>query len=350
MGPRILQKIYRGKPPMQHVLLTGGAGYIGSHAAAALLQAGYSITILDNLHNSSRSVRPAIEALGGRPVDWIEADIRDESALDRLLAQTPVDAVIHFAGLKAVGESVAHPLRYYDNNVSGTLTLCQAMARAGIQTLIFSSSATVYDLGQKMPLREESALGPSHPYGWSKFMVEQILLDLYRSDPTWRIALLRYFNPVGAHPSGRIGERPNGIPNNLMPHICEVARGRLPYLTVHGNDYPTRDGTGIRDYLHVMDLVEGHLAALRYLTTSAAPLVLNLGTGQGTSVLEMVNVFSEVTNRSVPVRVGPRRPGDQAACWADPGRARTLINWQARYDTAAMCRDAWCWASREETG
>ena len=279
----------------------------------------------------------------------IEADIRDEPALDRLFSKRSIDSVIHFAGLKAVGDSTAEPIRYYDNNVSGTLALCRAMVRSDLKTIIFSSSATVYDLSQKMPLREDSVLGPSHPYGWSKLMVEQVLRDQQKADPAWRIALLRYFNPVGAHPSGRIGEKPQGIPNNLMPYLCQVALGLHSHLTIHGNDYPTADGTGMRDYLHVMDLAQGHLASLRYLESHTDPLILNLGTGKATSVLEMIHTFSEVTRQPISIRVGPRRTGDQAAYWADPGYAHELINWQAQYDLDAMCRDAWRWISSQES-
>ncbi len=332
------------------VLVTGGTGFIGSHTAVVLLQAGYEVTIVDNLQNSSRNVLPAIEALGGKAVDFHKADVRDLFSLNQLFDQQSIDAVIHFAGLKAVGESTTAPIRYYDNNVSGTLSLCRAMTHSGIHTIIFSSSATVYDLSQEMPLREDSALGPANPYGWSKLMVERILIDQKQADPAWRIALLRYFNPVGAHPSGTLGEMPQGIPNNLMPYLCQVAAGIRPHLTIHGGDYPTPDGTGIRDYLHVMDLAEGHLAALRYLEDSSDPMVLNLGTGKGTSVLEMVRTFSETIQRPIAIRMGPRRAGDAVACWADPGRARQLIRWQARQDLAMMCRDAWRWSSRQLGG
>lgn len=328
-------------------MVTGGTGYIGSHTGVALLQAGFDVVVVDNLSNSHQSVVASMATLGGRPLRFVEADVRDIAALRAVFADAPIDAVIHFAGLKAVGESIAAPLRYYDNNVHGTLCLCQAMTEAGVRTLIFSSSATVYRSTETLPLREDCPLGASNPYGWSKIMVERILTDLHASDPTWRIGNLRYFNPVGAHESGLIGEDPQGRPNNLMPYICQVAAGRLPRLTIHGGDYPTADGTGVRDYIHVLDLVDGHIAALRYLLAHEGLITVNLGTGRGTSVLELVQAFVGASGRPVPYVIGPRRPGDIAACWADPTRASRLLNWRARFDVAAMCRDAWRWTEHQ---
>ncbi|MHB1566880.1 MAG: UDP-glucose 4-epimerase GalE [Acidiferrobacter sp.] len=334
----------------QRILVTGGTGYIGSHACVALLRAGFEVVVVDNLSNSHRSVVAHIAALGARPLRFVDADVRDIAALRAVFADTPIDAVIHFAGLKAVGESTAAPLRYYDNNVQGTLCLCQAMAEANVRTLIFSSSATVYGRAETLPLHEGCALGASNPYGWSKIMVEQILTDLHAADPMWRIGNLRYFNPVGAHESGLIGEDPRGLPNNLMPYICQVAAGGLPRLTVFGDDYPTPDGTGVRDYIHVVDLVEGHIAALRYLFAHEGLMTVNLGTGRGTSVLELVHAFAAASGRPVPYVIGPRRPGDIAACWADVTRAQDLLQWRARFDITAMCRDAWRWTERHESG
>ena len=328
---------------MKRILVTGGTGYIGSHACVALLNQGFAVAVVDNLSNSHRDILPRIAALGGRAVTFYEADVRDRAALEAIFASAPIDAVIHFAGLKAVGESTEQPLRYYDNNVQGTLTLCQVMGAAGVKTLIFSSSATVYGEAKDLPLHEGSPISASNPYGWSKIMVERILTDLKAADPAWRIANLRYFNPVGAHESGQIGENPQGIPNNLMPYVCQVAIGQRPALTIHGNDYPTPDGTGVRDYIHVMDLVEGHIATLRCLEQHAELVTINLGTGRGTSVLDLVTAFGKACGRPVPYVMGPRRPGDIAACWADPSLAHTLLGWRARCDVEAMCRDAWRW-------
>ena len=335
---------------MKRILVTGGTGYIGSHTCVALLNQGFAVVVADNLSNSHRDILPRIEALGGGSVTFWEADVRDRAALQAIFAAAPIDAVIHFAGLKAVGESTEQPLRYYENNVQGTLTLCRAMSEAGVKTLIFSSSAAVYGEAKSLPLHEGSPIGARSPYGWSKIMVERILADLKAADPAWRIANLRYFNPVGAHESGRIGENPQGIPNNLMPYICQVAIGRRPALTIHGNDYPTPDGTGVRDYIHVMDLAEGHIAALRYLEQHAELVTVNLGTGLGTSVLELVTAFGDVCGRPVPYIMGPRRPGDVAALWADPGLAHTLLGWRARYNVEAMCRDAWRWMRAHASG
>jgi len=334
-----------------NILVTGGAGFIGSHAVVALIKAGYTPIIVDNLSNSDASVPDRIEAITGRRPAFYREDVRHEAALNAIFQAHPIDAVVHFAGLKAVGESVAEPLRYYDNNLNSTLMLCRVMAAHQVKTLIFSSSATVYGDPSSVPIREDFPLGPTNPYGRTKLMIEQILCDLKVADPGWKIALLRYFNPVGAHESGMIGETPQGIPNNLMPYVSRVAAGTLEYLNIFGNDYPTPDGTGVRDYIHVMDLAEGHVAALKYLanqhegtsdsTSGTSPLIINLGTGHGYSVLEMVRAFQKVANRPIPYRITARRPGDIGICYADPSLARRLLNWQTTRDLDAMCRDAW---------
>lgn len=323
------------------VLVTGGAGYIGSHTVVELLAAGNDVVIIDNLCNSKASVLDRLEHITGRQPRFIEGDIRDRAAVTKAL--DGCDAVIHFAGLKAVGESVAQPLRYYDNNVSGSVTLFAAMAAAGVKTLVFSSSATVYGDPHAVPIREDFPLSATNPYGRSKLMIEDILRDLIRSEPDWRIALLRYFNPVGAHASGIIGEDPNDIPNNLMPYVAQVAVGRLPQLSVFGNDYPTPDGTGVRDYIHVVDLAQGHLAALRALQPQAGIITVNLGTGRGYSVLEMVRAFEKASGRPVPYRIAARRAGDIAQCYADPSLARQLLDWRAERDIDSMCADTWRW-------
>jgi len=333
------------------ILVTGGAGYIGSHTALALLQAGHNVVVLDNLCNSSAQSLKRVAELAGPAAVFVQGDIRDRAVLDRLFAEHPVDAVLHFAGLKAVGESVAQPLRYYDNNVGGTVTLCQAMAAAGVFTLVFSSSATVYGDPASVPITEDQPVGrTTNPYGRSKFMVEQVLGDLAAADPRWRVALLRYFNPVGAHESGLIGEDPNGIPNNLLPNIAKVAVGKLPELAVFGNDYPTPDGTGVRDYIHVVDLAEGHLRALEALQTRTGAHVWNLGTGQGCSVLEMVRAFEAASGRPVPYWVAPRRVGDIATCYADPSKAERELGWKARRGLDDMMRDTWRWQSTNPDG
>jgi UDP-glucose 4-epimerase len=323
------------------ILVTGGAGYIGSHTVVELLAAGANVRILDNLCNSKRAVLERIERIAGRRPEFVEADVRDRQAVMAALAGC--SAVIHFAGLKAVGESVSQPLRYYDNNVTGSLVLFEAMQACGVLSLVFSSSATVYGDPESVPIRENARLGATNPYGRSKLMIEDVLRDLAAADPRWRIALLRYFNPVGAHASGLIGEDPNGIPNNLMPYVTQVAIGRLPELTVFGNDYPTPDGTGVRDYIHVVDLARGHRAALRRLESVPGLLTVNLGTGRGYSVLELVRAFEQASGRPVPYRLGQRRPGDIAACFADPGLAKELLGWQAELGVDAMCTDAWRW-------
>ncbi len=307
------------------------------------MAAGYDIVVLDNLANSRAPVLDRIARIAGRPAAFIEGDIRDARLLDSLFTQHAFQAVIHFAGLKAVGESVAKPELYYDNNVSGTVTLVQAMMRAGVKQLVFSSSATVYGESGQPPFTEDSALGPTNPYGRSKLMVEQILQDVARADATWRIALLRYFNPVGAHASGLIGEDPNGIPNNLMPYVSQVAVGRLQQLSVWGNDYPTPDGTGVRDYIHVVDLALGHLAALKALPGLAPANVFNLGTGRGHSVLEVVRAFERASGRPVPYRIAERRPGDVASSFADASRADRVLQWRGNRGLEVMCADAWRW-------
>ena len=336
------------------VLVTGGAGYIGSHTTLALLQAGFEVVVLDNLCNASVESLRRVAQLAGRAPVFVQGDIRDRALLDQLLAQHPVQAVLHFAGLKAVGESVAQPLRYYDNNVGGTVTLCQAMAEAGVFTLVFSSSATVYGDPATVPITEDAQVGATtNPYGRSKYIVEQVLGDLAASDPRWSVALLRYFNPVGAHESGQIGEDPHGIPSNLLPYITQVAVGKLPELAVFGNDYPTGDGTGVRDYIHVVDLAEGHLAALAVLNAPHArpgTRVWNLGTGQGYSVLQMVQAFEAANGRTVPYRLAPRRPGDIATCYADPAKAATELGWTAKRGLHSMVRDAWRWQSQNPDG
>lgn len=326
------------------VLVTGGAGYIGSHTTLALLEAGFDVVVLDNLTNSSLESLRRVERICGRAPTFVRGDIRDAASLDLLFASHRFDAVLHFAGLKAVGESVREPLAYYDNNVSGTVTLCQAMARAGVFRLVFSSSATVYGEPERMPISEAFPTGvPTNPYGRSKLMVEEALRDLAASDPRWSIALLRYFNPVGAHESGLIGEDPNGIPNNLLPYISQVAVGKLAELAIFGDDYPTRDGTGVRDYIHVVDLAEGHLRALQCITNGSGVRVWNLGTGNGCSVLQMLRAFEQVSGRQVHYRIAPRRSGDIAECWADVSKARTELGWQAVRGLEAMMRDTWSW-------
>ena len=333
------------------ILVTGGAGYIGSHTTLALLRAGFEVVVLDNLCNASDESLKRVAQLAGRAPVFVNGDIRDRVLLDRVFAEHPIDAVLHFAGLKAVGESVAQPLRYYDNNVGGTVTLCQAMAAAGVFTLVFSSSATVYGDPATVPITEDQPVGrTTNPYGRSKFMVEQVLGDLSVADPRWRVALLRYFNPVGAHESGLIGEDPNGIPNNLLPYIAQVAVGKLPELAVFGNDYPTPDGTGVRDYIHVVDLAEGHLSALEALQTRTGAQVWNLGTGQGCSVLEMVRAFEAASGRPVPYRVAPRRAGDIATCYGDPTKAERELGWKARRGLDDMMRDTWRWQSMNPDG
>lgn len=333
------------------ILVCGGAGYIGSHTALALLQSGFEVLVLDNLSNSFFEPLSRIAKIAGRSPLFVQGDVRDGALLSRLFAEHSVGAVLHFAGLKAVGESVSQPLRYYDNNVHGSQVVLQAMANAGVFNLVFSSSATVYGDPAQMPISEACPVGqPTNPYGRSKLMVEEMLRDLAVSDPRWRIAILRYFNPVGAHESGQIGEDPNGIPNNLLPYITQVAVGKLPDLAVFGNDYPTPDGTGVRDYIHVVDLAEGHLRALEALQTRTGAHVWNLGTGQGYSVMEMVRAFEAASGKPVPYRVAPRRPGDIATCYADSAKAERELGWKAKRSLNEMMCDAWRWQSMNPDG
>ena len=335
---------------MTSILVTGGAGFIGSHMCAELLDTGHTITVFDNLCNSSeRSVR-AVEQITQRQVLFVHGDLRNQEQVSTLFKRNEFDAVMHFAGLKAVSESVADPIFYYENNVVGTLNLLSAMNEAGTKTLVFSSSATVYGHPASMPIAETCATRPINPYGQSKLMVEQILSDLCASDAEWRVSALRYFNPVGAHQSGEIGEDPNDTPNNLMPYIAQVAIGRRPELLVFGDDYDTPDGTGVRDYIHVMDLVRGHLKALELLKHRSGFHVHNLGTGRGYSVLEVIDAFSRACNRKVPYRIVARRPGDAASSFADPGLANDELGWEARYSLDDMCRDAWNWQRKYPQG
>ena len=335
---------------MSLILLTGGAGYIGSHTAIVLQQAGFDVIALDNLCNSSAESLLRVAQITGKAVPLINADIRDEAALRRVFAEYPISAVVHFAGLKAVGESTQLPLKYYDFNVAGTVTLCRVMADAGVKQLVFSSSATVYGAAAEVPITEASPRSATNPSGQSKLMVEYILQDLAAADPSWRITLLRYFNPVGAHPSGLIGEDPNGMPNNLMPFISQVAVGKRPHLSVFGSDYDTVDGTGVRDYIHVMDLARGHLQALKYLQQHSGIEAVNLGTGQGYSVLQMVEAFVQENQVPVPYQLSPRRSGDVALCYADPTKAAALLGWRAEHSLADMVRDAWRWQQQNPDG
>jgi UDP-glucose 4-epimerase len=333
----------------QPILITGGTGFIGSHTVVTLAQAGQPVVILDNLCNSSPKVLDRLTRLNASPIEFVQADIRDSAALDALFARYDFAGVIHFAGLKAVGESVAQPLRYLQNNVSGTINLLQAMDRADVRRIVFSSSATVYGDPVSVPIPETAALTATNPYGRSKLMCEDALRELYAADPRWHIAILRYFNPVGAHESGLLGEAPNGIPNNLMPYITQVALGQREALQIFGNDYPTPDGTGVRDYLHVVDLAAGHLAALRALDDPKL-LTVNLGTGQGVSVQDMVDTFARVNSVPIPHNVVPRRPGDVAQCLADARQAKALLNWQTELGLDRMCADAWRWQSMNPQG
>ncbi len=333
------------------ILVTGGAGYIGSHTTLALLEAGYDVVVLDNLCNSSAESLSRVAQLANKAAVFVEGDIRDAALLDSLFAKHAITAVLHFAGLKAVGESVREPLRYYENNVAGTVTLCQAMARAGVYRLVFSSSATVYGEPTQMPIREDFPTGvPTNPYGRSKLMVEQLFADLAQSEPRWRIAALRYFNPVGAHHSGQIGEDPNGTPNNLLPYISQVAIGKLAQLAVFGNDYPTVDGTGVRDYIHVVDLADGHLKALQAMTSRNGLHIWNLGTGLGYSVLQMLKAFEQANGLTIPYRLVARRPGDIAECWADPAKAEEELGWRATRGLTDMMADTWRWQSANPQG
>jgi UDP-glucose 4-epimerase len=332
------------------IFVTGGAGYIGSHTCVELLNAGHEVTVFDNFSNSQPEALERVQRIAGRQLNFIEGDIRDLSSLNAALKNSQATAVIHFAGLKAVGESVAKPLLYYDNNVLGTLKLLQAMQETGVKTLVFSSSATVYGDPQRLPLTEDHPLSSTNPYGQTKLVIENMLRDLFKSDPSWHIGILRYFNPVGAHASGLIGEDPQGTPNNLLPFVAQVAVGRREFLNIWGNDYATPDGTGVRDYIHVVDLALGHLAALKRLQAQAQCFSVNLGTGQGYSVLDMVRAFEEASGKPVAYQISPRRPGDVAACYADPAHARELLGWHAQRDLATMCQDAWRWQSGNPKG
>mgnify|MGYP003542062567 FL=1 len=335
---------------MSTILLTGGAGYIASHTAVVLQQAGFRVIALDNLVNSSEESLRRVAQITGQAVEFIKADIRDADALREVFNRFAIDAVVHFAGLKAVGESTQLPLKYYDYNVAGTVTLCQVMAECNVKQIVFSSSATVYGAAAEVPIHERAPRSATNPYGQSKLMIELILEDLVAADPSWRVAVLRYFNPVGAHESGLIGEDPNGIPNNLMPFISQVAVGKREQLQVFGSDYPTQDGTGVRDYIHVMDLANGHLQALRYLQKHHGIEAFNLGTGQGYSVLDMVKAFSETNDIAVPYQIVDRRPGDVAVCYADATKARRLLDWQTQYTLVDMVRDAWRWQRHNPDG
>ncbi|MDP5141239.1 UDP-glucose 4-epimerase GalE [Rheinheimera baltica] len=335
---------------MSYILLTGGAGYIGSHTALELLNAGYQVLSFDNFSNSSDTALKRVEQLTGKQIVSLNGDIRDETALRQLFTDYNISAVVHFAGLKAVGESTQIPLHYYDNNVAGTVTLCRVMREFNIKTLVFSSSATVYGDAKKVPIPETAERSATNPYGQSKLMIEHILEDLVRAEPDWGITLLRYFNPVGSHDSGQIGEDPNGIPNNLMPFISQVAVGKRDKLSVFGDDYATHDGTGVRDYIHVVDLARGHVKALQYLEQHSGIEAINLGTGTGYSVLDMVNAFSRVNNIAVPYQIAPRRAGDIAVCFAEPTKAKTLLGWQAEKTLDDMVRDSWRWQSANPNG
>lgn len=333
------------------VLVTGGLGYIGSHTCVELARAGYDLAVVDNLSNARRSVLERIqEQAAGRRIRFHHADVRDRGALEAILSAQPIAAVVHFAGLKAVGTSVREPLLYYDNNVAGTLALLQAMAASGVSRFVFSSSATVYGEPEHLPLTEQHPLRPVNPYGRTKLIVEHLLTDKSASDSAFCYAALRYFNPVGAHPSGRMGEDPQGLPDNLLPFIARVAVGKLPALRVFGSDYGTRDGTGIRDFVHVMDLARGHVAALEFLERKRRSITVNLGTGRGYSVLEAVKAFERASGRTIPTEIVARRPGDVAACYADASLAATQLGWQSRLDLDAMCRDAWRWQSQNPDG
>lgn len=336
---------------MSHtILVTGASGYIGSHTCVELINNGFSVVAVDNLCNSAQEAISRVERITGASIPFHNIDVRSRDALNTLLSSQPIDAVIHFAGLKAVGESVANPLMYYDNNVSGSVALLESLAKANIKKFVFSSSATVYGDPESVPIRESFPLSATNPYGRSKLMVEQILGDLAHADLSWGIAVLRYFNPVGAHESGLIGEDPQGIPNNLMPFVAQVAVGRRDRLSIFGSDYPTPDGTGVRDYIHVVDLAKGHVAALRRLFEHEGGFIVNLGTGQGYSVLETVKAFEDASGRPVPYALVARRPGDIATCYADPANARELLGWSAEKGIKEMCADHWRWQSRNPNG
>lgn len=336
---------------MAKVLITGGAGYIGSHTAVELLKEGYEVVVYDNLCNSSKESIKRVEELTGKKIAFYEGDVLDEESLEKMLQAEKPDAVIHCAALKAVGESVQKPLEYYHNNITGTLTLLRVMDRVGVKNIVFSSSATVYGDVEVMPITEECPKGQcTNPYGWTKSMMEQIMTDFQKANPEWNVILLRYFNPVGAHESGRIGEDPKGIPNNLMPYIAQVAVGKREKLGVFGNDYDTPDGTGVRDYIHVVDLANGHVKAVNYILTNPGLDVINLGTGKGYSVLDMVKAFSKACGRDLPYEIKPRRAGDVAMCYADPSKAERVLGWKAERGLDEMCQDSWRWQSQNPKG
>ncbi len=332
------------------ILVTGGAGYIGSHTLISLCAAGLEPIVIDNLCNSRKESIDRVEAITGKKIKFYEADVRDASALDTIFSENNIEAVIHFAGLKAVGESVAKPLEYYDNNLTSTFVLCNTMRAHGVKKLVFSSSATVYGVAKTMPLTEDMPIGAINPYGRTKLFIEEILRDLFVSDPEWSITLLRYFNPIGAHESGTIGEDPKGIPNNLMPYIAQVAVGRLEKLHVFGNDYNTVDGTGVRDYIHVVDLAEGHVKAVEWVLANTGCEAINLGTGNGTSVLQLKDAFVKASGAEVPFVIDPRRPGDPDEVYADASKAKNLLGWEAKFAIDRMCEDSWRWQHNNPNG
>ncbi|OCA88299.1 UDP-glucose 4-epimerase GalE [Bacillus sp. FJAT-27225] len=332
------------------ILVTGGAGYIGSHTCVELVNAGYEIVVVDNLSNSKPEALKRVKEITGKEIKFYEVDLLDKEGLRKVFEESQIDAVIHFAGLKAVGESVSIPLRYYHNNITGTLILCEVMEEFGVKNLVFSSSATVYGMPEQVPISEDFPLSATNPYGKTKLMIEEILRDLYVSDNNWSIALLRYFNPIGSHESGNIGEDPSGIPNNLMPYITQVAVGKLKELQIFGNDYPTHDGTGVRDYIHVVDLSRGHLKALEKIVGTTGVEAYNLGTGKGYSVLDLVSAFEKASGINIPYKIVDRRPGDIAICYADPLKAREELGWEAEKGIEEMCRDSWNWQKNNPSG
>lgn len=333
------------------ILVTGGAGYIGSHTCVELLNQGHDVVVLDNLVNSSATALDRVRKITGKALSFFQTDLLDEAGTHEVFnAHKDIEAVIHFAGLKAVGESVSQPLRYYHNNITGTLNLIAAMEKSGVTAIVFSSSATVYGNPAHLPITEDFPLSVTNPYGRTKLMIEQILSDLYIADPKWHVTLLRYFNPVGAHPSGEIGEDPRDIPNNLMPYVARVAIGQLPRVNVFGNDYNTPDGTGVRDFIHVTDLAKGHISCLQRVMETPGVSIYNLGTGRGYSVIEMIKGFEKACGQSIPYDIAPRRPGDIAACWADPSKAQRELGWKATLDIEDMCKDAWHWQQKNPKG
>ncbi len=334
------------------ILVTGGAGFIGSHTCVELLNAGYDVVVVDNYYNASPKSLERVKELTGKDFKSYDCDVRDSEGMDKIFKENKIDAVIHFAGLKAVGESCQKPIEYYDNNIGGTLKLCDVMRNNGCKNIVFSSSATVYGMNNVSPLKETMKTGgTTNPYGTTKYMIEIILEDIYKSDNEWNVTLLRYFNPIGAHESGRIGENPNGIPNNLMPYITQVAIGKRPYFSVYGDDYDTPDGTGVRDYIHVVDLADGHVKAVKnILEGNKGVQVFNLGTGKGYSVLDIVKAFSKVYGKELPYKIAPRRPGDLAVCYSDPTKAKEVLGWEAKRDIDDMCRDSWNWQSKNPNG